>query len=577
MLGRFLTTARHSTMVVIFYAVVTRFTRMLAFMLPLKVVLLAGSEGVPRYFQLFLSPEQRDEGIIALSVAAIASYIVTLMLDARIKTLSERGSMGVLASATQMHLVANQGQEAQGYYETFTGLIAGIAFSALGFSVLGVLNPVLLAYLFGFTLLCFGLAALGVQKSDPRRPNSLSNLVVKRTNKFLSLCSAIAFLSSFLVILYPFLAGSNGNILVAIIAIILLRRILAAITDGIKDAKSLTADRKIIDALFFPDQQLTRTITKGRQTLFDLFAAHNRTDAIAQPLSHLLEAGEHLEIDWLDPALRGTAEFVLSAKSDSGSCRRFRLRAFPPRLHYLVENEELLFKHMDRETLQSPTIAAHYEYAGFKCRVWAVDARNQLAPAAWRKLEISLFSSLWAIELPSSLIKTYTRSHRLLHDRLNEEFIHRLDIAVNTERQAALLAELHTHLPEIRTLLSTYPLSISRKRASSGDIVEGAAGHPKVVNWGQWALEPLGAETHKFSLSSAQVATMLEGARAQRKSIPDSFGPEDLLLTSNLAGLESAILQDQLQKGLNMASRAVSQFAKIRSVANLQGEAVSES
>src|SRR5690606_9456503 len=81
-IGRFVRVKRATTLTVVAAAVLSRVTNMLAFLLPLKIVLLAGSDGVPRYFQVIGSIDQKGPWILGLSIGAIACYAATLLLDA---------------------------------------------------------------------------------------------------------------------------------------------------------------------------------------------------------------------------------------------------------------------------------------------------------------------------------------------------------------------------------------------------------------------------------------------------------------------------------------------------------------
>lgn len=168
------------TLAVVTYLTVARITRLLAFLLPLKVILLAGSGGIPRYFRPFMSPEHREAGIVVLSIAAIACYALTLFLEARSRRLADSGGADLLGAAGVMSVVNNQHEEMQDIYVRFTQTISAILFVLAGLLVLALLDPVLAAYLSGLLLCTYLLTGLGLKGTTALSRNWLAEVVAAR-------------------------------------------------------------------------------------------------------------------------------------------------------------------------------------------------------------------------------------------------------------------------------------------------------------------------------------------------------------------------------------------------------------
>ncbi|MFO3797318.1 MAG: hypothetical protein ACK8QZ_08555, partial [Anaerolineales bacterium] len=164
---RLLGVRRTLTGLAILSSFVARITRMLTFMLPLKVILLAGSEGVPRYFQIFVSPDMRDEWVIGLSLGAMICYALTLLLESQVGRLSGKGSEAVTAASDVMTVVPNQREQAKEFYERFISITSGILFVLSGLALLSVLNLVLLGFLVGAGFLALLIAAWASSRLDP--------------------------------------------------------------------------------------------------------------------------------------------------------------------------------------------------------------------------------------------------------------------------------------------------------------------------------------------------------------------------------------------------------------------------
>jgi hypothetical protein len=306
-LDQFFRVSSRSTYGTISLFIISRIFRLMAFLLPLKVILLAGSDGVPRYFRPFLSPEYRDEGILFLSTAAILAYVIALFLDGQVKRLSEHGSANLLAASGIMWVVNNQRSQAQGFYALFTSVAAELLFAFIGLVLLAALNPILVTWVFALAILFSAFTVWALDGVTPLTRTWISDLVNERLGGYLSVLSSIAFLSSFLVILYPFLAGPEGNILIAIISIVLLRQVLASLTGAVKDVVALWGQRQLVDTLVFPDRQLQAVESKDQRTLRNLFGRQQREEKISEELATLKKPEQSLRVEWLDVPIRGMA------------------------------------------------------------------------------------------------------------------------------------------------------------------------------------------------------------------------------------------------------------------------------
>src|SRR5690554_4218870 len=83
---------------------ISQFSRLLAFFLPLKVIVLIGSSGIPRYFPSSWAAFDRETLVVALSFSAVAFYVVYLLADHLVAVFSNREADEVILSARKMAL-----------------------------------------------------------------------------------------------------------------------------------------------------------------------------------------------------------------------------------------------------------------------------------------------------------------------------------------------------------------------------------------------------------------------------------------------------------------------------------------
>ena len=147
-----------TTVALVLYSVGSKIANMMARLLPLKVILLAGSDGVPSYFRPFLSPEQKTLGLIVLVVATVICYIADPVLDALANKLAESGSRRVVENANDIVLTEHR-QKAQSTYIDVAGMTAELLFALVFFSVIMRSNPPLFLLLIVFFAIMFAATA----------------------------------------------------------------------------------------------------------------------------------------------------------------------------------------------------------------------------------------------------------------------------------------------------------------------------------------------------------------------------------------------------------------------------------
>ena len=567
-LGQFMRVVPGVTLAVVVYLTVARITRLLAFLLPLKVVLLAGSDGMPRFFRAFLSPEQRTIGIAVLSAAAIVSYGLTLFLEARSKRLSDSGGADLLSAAGVMSVVANQREEIQNIYVRVTQVVSAALFVIAGTLVLAALDLLLAGYLFGLILCFYFLTAWALDGVTPLKRNRIAALIDRRFASYLGVLSSIAFLSGFLVILYPFLTEGGGNVLVAIICIIVMRQTTGALTGAIKDIVGLVQKRQLVDTLVFPDRQFHQVEGGEQRTLRVLFGRQDRERLVADALAGLCRPGQAVQVEWLDPPLRGTAEFAIALRGGEEPDRHFRQRVFPPRLGRMVENEDLLFRHIAREAVRAAPVATRFAHGEHECIVYEAGTGAAPAAAALSAAHGDFIATLWSVEPPPALVRVYSASHKAMQDRLTDDLVARMDVAVDSDAAAEVLERLRDALPAIREVLAGLPLALINPAFTRAQTVLGSDGVIRVLGgWGDWTLEPMGAGLPAPLTSEDKLAALLAQARHARPGVVgERIGTGHLMLARRCDLLEKEIARGAMKAALAFATQLLTDLEAVERV-----------
>ena len=544
-----------ATVLVIASTGIASITKLLAFLLPLKIILLAGSPGVPRYFP-FIAPDEKIHWIIGLTIGAFIAYGLTLTLEALAARWSRDAGRGILQGANQMTLHAMQDDQVKRAFADFSGVVAVVLFVALGGLLLAWLNPALIIFLVTAVLVQFGLTAWLVRGDSVPAP-AMKAWIEQRTGQYLSLLSSLTFLGGFLVILAPFVLGEGGNILLALLGIILSRQMLSKLTGMTKDAASLLAARHRIDPLIFSGIQLQNDKQKRiAASLHSVFSKERRQKRSYSELGRTVPLEGELQVSWADSALpRAKTLNLVEQDADGRSVRHFQQQVFPPSQTDQLKNEEFLFRHVKRERLKAPRIYVQFEEADFRCQICAHGDGTPGAAKDWPQVRDSLLHQIWSYQPTKALVRSYRGSRPLLHERLTHALSRRLEIATDTNEEAELLALWEEELRSIQERLAKQPLALHNPDFNRMNVIRFGEDH-LVMAWGRWSLEPIGSAIFLAGLSS-EGATHVEPLRSLRPDLAGRKWENDLELGALCQQLEQQINREQYKAALETMKAAL--------------------
>ena len=525
--------------------VLARFTNLAAFLLPLKVLLLAASEGVPRYFSMIADPDTKPFWIIGLSFTAVALYFVTRFLQGLARSLSEVGSLEVMKQANQLALLGNQNTIGRRHFTNITGFCADLLFAAIGLTTILLFYPFLAGCLAVLFAVQYGFTAFVLARRVPAL-NTLADRIQEDSAAYLQELYTISFWLGFVCILAPFLTGSGGNILLTILCFVLLRQSLRALVKATEAVIKLAGERQLIDALVFPHERFIRV--DSRRNFRSLFAREIHLARLESALKDLFEPARPTFLRWQDPSISGLSTFIIGFGRGSG--RTFcQEQIFAPHAQHLINNEEVLFAHISRDVLSAPAILRQFSHGNYECRLCDYGLGYPAPLKKWRIRHTELLEELWSLQPPDSLIRTYRASHMLLHERLTAEVISRIALAVSTRRDAAILRAFEVALPPICSALSKMPLHISNSDLFQSNTAIAADGRISVMVWGRWALEPIGMSWPRGS-EQAKLPDMIARVRERREDASETLTLDSLRLVNSCYKLESDISRNQYEAAL---------------------------
>mgnify|MGYP003556582637 CR=1 FL=1 len=505
---------------------------LIAFLLPLKVVILLGSDGLPNYYPQALSGMGRDALIIWLSLASVAFYGLNLLADQLVKTTANRGASHLLASTGKLMLFENQDEIASNAYKQFTSALAGSVFVALAILLMLWIYP-LIPLLLGIYLALIILLVAFAAAQPTLRMRLEKHLVT-----FIGIATSVAFLLSFVGIVADFLIGTPPALTPAIVALLLSRQLTNKVKTSTTSLNKLLQHRSQIEALFFHRQILQKDASTAK-TIWPLLLPEQRKTWAPQVLATVAgsEWAAPVRISWWPLREQNIAALHCEYHDRPGII----LKLFEHNRTRQALHEATLLS-VPPLNLPAPILLGATMLGGFHCHVLQLPQGARQITEISARQHLQLLNSLLAVQPASELIARYCRSHPLLSQRINENLLQRLD-AIAPEGLPALI-ELRQQVDHWHSALHAMPPGFCVK-PEAGSLLETRDGEVLLLHWGNWSLEPCGYgwPTGPEDLQALSTATQ------QREELAATT-TDQLQLVALSAALERCLQDGQPDKGL---------------------------
>ncbi len=535
-----------TTLTVICADAASSMTRILSMLLPIKVILLAASPGVPKWFP-FIDPASKTPWIIGLTIAAVFFFFLTMLLESLVSRMSQDAGKEILYRANELALLKNQEQTVQGYYASFCGICSSLLFLAAAYLVLFILNLQLFLFMVLMAVFLFLFTAWAVSGCDIN-PGRLKNYIQEDAGGYTKILTSLSFLGAFLVIIIPFIISGGGNILIAILSIILIRRSLSFFVSSTRSITKLCTARHQINALIFPEVQIIEPENLEKLAVRDLFHKSARQELSRQELEKAGLLPGSMEVHWMDPTTPNIFMFLIKTDGSSENHEKFyQLQSFPQKSTHFFENEDFLFIKISRKDLMAPALVTRFSQGLFSCQILDYGLGKPVSPKTWQGVHDRLLEHFWTFQPPKALIKAFTASHPLLHQNLNPEFLSRTEMALDTLQEKEDYSRFRELLPRTGEILESMPLYIHNPDMNMNNTAQTDTGRVCIMTWGRWSLKPAGTI---LPYDRKKTDAMAEKILENRNDAPENLSAEHLFFVSNCQKLENEIKKGAFKAAL---------------------------
>ncbi len=543
-----------------------RITTLLAFFLPLKVIILAGSDGIPRYFRFFIQDEHRMEWIIGLSIAAVVFFILSFVFAAISRRFSAAGSMEVLQGANEIAVTTAQREDAQSYYSDFSQIVSGMLLALLAFVVLYFIDHRVFFAIAGLVFLEYGATFMFLRLGDVLNPRGILKIILRNLGGYLGFFSNVNFLAGFLVILIPYVFFEyDGNILFAILAILLMRQGMGAVSRSITLTTDLWHKRLAVDPMVFRDVTAKRREKNVSRDLRVLFEKTRREDVLEREIPKISGGDARITSEFRDVGFPQFYTFSVSIQlQDSNDIQHLQDQVFSARQSNLLERETFLFQHINRRDVHAPLVLGLYEDGPFKCQLVEAGFGKPVSRKEWGATLHAIVQRLWAFALPIGLINAFKSGNVTLSGRLSEDHIKRVKVSLDTSKQTEVFNAFLQHFETICDLVSTVPLYLhNNDMAKPACVFDFGDEGFRIMYWQRWTIDHIGTFLPP-KLDGDALEEMLSAVREKRRLSEDTLTVAHVRLVSRFKELEGLIMREQF----NGALRLMAEILKNPLVAN---------
>ncbi|WP_179028119.1 hypothetical protein [Pseudomonas hunanensis] len=540
------------TAAIIIATLTSQASLLLAYFLPLKVIILFGSTGIPSYFPSQLQAVDKNHLIISLTLATAFFYLLNMLCEQVISRCADLGGRKILQQSRKITLFINQDEIVALAYQRYARSLASTIFLLFTCTALGYVYPRLLSVLVGYFLIAFFAISLIESKSI-----SKSNKATTLNSKLIGTISAIAFLSAFIFIVIDFMLGSAPTAMIEIISLILVRQITQRAASLTLDVSTLSTQRLQINALFFHGHLLLEGTSKHEVNFLACLEEPQRTLLLRQVLTETLKNPvKELESSWHQTATGDIVAFEVTLP-DLDASHTFLVKIFNTNRRDQALQEATLLTECSNTNLPAFEILGVSVVDDLQCHVFKFNSPKKIPFRELRAKSQEAMACLLEVEPPRELVARYERSRPYIWKRINTSAINRLRLAATTAEQQEQLNQLSRAFGYILGVIQTLPPQIINPELTSDTIYVTEEDELILSQWGRWSIEPVG---FGWGTGPAELATLeaaLQVAAIARPKLAD-LDLQHVKLSALISAFERTLQRQQFMLALNMLPMIIS-------------------
>lgn len=474
-----------STVLLMSLSILLQILLLASFLLPIKMLFFLGSHTFEPVTILYLNNyviESKQELAYVFIALFFLMTIIYFILEHVFNYQRNKSSLEIWKSTNKLQIYSKQEKISSNLYNIFIDGVSGLSLFLiiLGFMFL---TYDLLAIVFFVSLIIIFNIVIILYSSNIEIQDAFESKFQKSINFVSQISFFILFVTIVLDITYSI---SKTDVVLAIISFILLRRAQMSFTDFLVSIKSMYKQQDKILKIFFTKGIVYSEPTHANKIwkLFDKKYIYEWTSDILFDLSGKFHEVE--VVNWLDADIKN--EFVFIVKTQIKE--QYLFKVFDKSMKIKAIQEKFLLENLSQPKI-FPDFLGQSIVDGFACHVFFIDKIKIIE----NKLEfidkkVEFLNILLNTELPQRLIKRYTTTHKLLHERFPKYIFNQLRL-IATKNELDIVDDFENNFDDICKEIKLMPLNIFFNNISSDNTVISGS-KLKLLKLSDWKIEPIG-------------------------------------------------------------------------------------
>ncbi|MCQ4239546.1 hypothetical protein [Stutzerimonas stutzeri] len=466
---------------------VSQVASLLAALLPLKVIILLGSDRIPSYFPDLLQVYGRTVLIVGLGGATLVFFAIHLLAEWSISRLSAFGARELIANSRKLALFENQELLLTKAYQRFAEALAGGVFLGLAGLALARVYPLQAIAVGSYIIIVWVVLVIIQRLGHVWREQQVGEFI-----RLVGVLANVGFFVVFSAIVFDVLTGTKVSVFWAIVTLLLVRQLFRRLTSLVGDIANLYSQRLQLNALLFHGHLYAGRVTsEDASGLWALADPETYTDwlvPLVERISGPLKVP--IEVRWVQSGIPDLLTGIIHIGNESKHC--YLIKLYGENRSSLARHEASLFGNVGEASIPLPRIRLVEQVASFTCHLfdWSLVDKVTLreAKVAAMKVTEGLFNS----RPSASLVAIYARSRPMLWQRLHDTPLERLRFFA-CDSETFSLHRFAKLLTAIKSRLEAMPLAIVAPDLPQDALWMDRHGVVSASQWAFWTLEPVGA------------------------------------------------------------------------------------
>lgn len=536
-----------------------RILRLLSFIVPLKVILIAGSDRLPGFIQRPFPTLELNDVVTFLAIFTIFCYISAIKVVDFIDANISKASIVIAKRNKKASNLINIPVQITFNYEQIVKSIAAIMFVLIVVFFGLFINSTIMLLLVLLIASFWGCLFISSKYDWPIKFEFFLSNRFKIQKWWMLISYIIIFVSILLTLSGDMFEDAAIKL---IITFLLCRYSIAAANEYISGSFRITGKMDVINSLFF--FRVSENISVSGQ--------HNQKELNSEKVRECAARLLRAEIEQFDiKSIRSNISSVYGVhcfdvcinnhnQLDSLEDNIYILKIFEPRYHFLANHEGFLLE-QNISKVPAPKILQRETIGDFDCMLLNAQSTSPEGYAECAQAFVSVLCQMWSVPMTNSTVHAYHRTHECDIKRLDFAKLEILKLHSNDEEAVDTLQFLEEHLEDIRGYCLSLPLTLDNPEINIKTVVMPQDSNASLCyQWGRWTVQPIGSTLSQIGtiLNDEQINKILLAVKAHREEC-SALNEDQLMLSAALHTLlrhvEKQRYSEALQAGLNVVSR----------------------